>query len=148
MSLRKDSSKQRIRITRSIPRSIKRSSYRGSIFAAHSRTTNRSSCNSVNASWDHFDASCCNQHAKEHTILNRGPDRGKERLLKKSPRSVDENPFSTMPKRGKKNMLLEYDLELKVLLQQLHESTEFVGTINPLYHSHYLSPNKDHTTTA
>jgi hypothetical protein len=102
----------------------------------------------VNASWDHFDASCCNQHAKEHTILNRGPDRGKERLLKKSPRSVDENPFSTMPKRGKKNMLLEYDLELKVLLQQLHESTEFVGTINPLYHSHYLSPNKDHTTTA
>ena len=40
-------------------------------------------------------------------------------------------------------MLLENDLELKLLLQQLHDSAEFVGTINPLWHSHYLSPNKD-----
>jgi hypothetical protein len=98
----------------------------------------------VNASWDHFDASCCCNHdAKEQTI-----DRAerKERLLKLPRTSIDEeNPF--IPKKNKLPLLLENDSELKLLLQQLNESTEFVGTINPLYHSHYLSPNKDHTST-
>lgn len=126
MSIGKGSSKQCT--STSIPRSIKRSSHRG-ISAAHSRT-NQSSSSCVNASWDHYDASC--NHAEEQTIDRPGR---KERLLK-SPRSINDSPF-----RPKKNMLLENDLELKLLLQQLHESTEFMGTINPLHHSHYLSPN-------
>ena len=127
MSIRKKGSSEERKSTRRISRSIKRSSAArySDIFAAHD-----SSSSSVNASWDHFEAS-----------IDR-PER-KQRLLKnKSPKSIDKNPF--IPK--KKNMLLlENDLDLKLLLQQLHESTEFVGTINPLYHSHYLSPNKDHT---
>jgi hypothetical protein len=163
MYIRKSNSKQRTASTKSISRSIKRSSYRG-ISAPHmhsNRTTNHpssSSAGSMNASWDHFDAaaSCCN-HAKEeqHQTIDdrRGPER-KERLLKlprPSRRSIDaddSNPFR-MPNKKKNMLLLENDLELKLLLQQLHESTEFVGTINPLYHSHYLSgsPNKDHSTS-
>jgi hypothetical protein len=136
--LRKGSSKQRIsRRSTSIPRNnIKKrsSSYRG-ISAAQSRT-NHSSFSSVNASWDHFDASCRNHDA------NHQPVERKEGLLDSPKTSIDANPC-TMPK--KKNMLLDNDLELTLLLQQLHESADFVGTIDPLYHSHYLSsPNKDH----
>lgn len=130
MSIRKKGSSKQCKSTRSISRSIKRSSAaRYSVFSAA-----YSSFSSVNASWDHFEAS-----------IDR-PERRNERLIKKeSPRSIDNDPC--IPK--KKNMLLlENDLEFKLLLQQLHESTDFVGTINPLYHSHYLSPNKDQTSTA
>jgi hypothetical protein len=144
MNIREGSSKELISES-SIPRSMKWWSsyyYGGNNPAAHSRTNQSSSSNGMNASWNHFDASCCDHGKKEHhhTIGGDWPER-KERFLK-SPKSIDENPS-----RPKKNMLLENDLELQLLLQQLHQSTEFVGTINPLYHSHYLSPSKDHTTT-
>jgi hypothetical protein len=138
MHNRKGSSKECMKKRKSsIPRDIKkRSSYRG-LSAAHSRTNNSSFSSAVNASWAcHFDddASCCN-HSKDQTIDRR---ERKEQPFNKSPtRSIDDNPY--MPK---KNLLLENDLELKALMQQLHESTEFMGTINPLCHSHCLSPNK------
>ena len=110
--------------------------YRRDISATHSRTKNSSS-STVNASWDHFDyGSCCN-HVNDQAI-NRPAERKAQPLNKSRTRSIDDNPC--MPT---KNMLLENDLELKLLLQQLHDSAEFLGTINPLWHSHYLAPNKD-----
>jgi hypothetical protein len=99
----------------------------------------------VNASWEPFDDTSCskNHDPKEEQMIDDQKEQTIYQLLQKESSSrsmIDDNPC--MPK---KNMLLESDLELKLLLKQMNDSAEFLGTIDPVCHSQYLlSPKEDH----